>query len=74
MRITIDFDKCYMSGECCYNHPRLFKLGDDGFPVVLMENPQTEQEKLEAEQALEVCPAGAIAIEDDDGGGPSESP
>lgn len=63
MRICIDLVKCYKSGECYYNHPRLFKMGEDGFPALLIELPDAEADRLEARQAQEVCPAGAIEIE-----------
>lgn len=64
MRICIDLVKCYKSGECYYNHPGLFKMGEDGFPVMLIERPDSEKDMVEARQAQEVCPAGAIDIED----------
>lgn len=62
MRVTIDMEKCYKSGECCYNHPRLFQLGDDGFPVILLAEPTTEADVREVHQAIEVCPAMAITL------------
>ena len=50
MKLTIDLDACYCSGECYYNHPSLFKMRDDGFPEIIVAEPATDQEKLEAEQ------------------------
>lgn len=63
MRICIDLDKCYMSGECCYNHPDLFELGEDGYPRIKVAEISDETLILEAEQAVEVCPAGAISVQ-----------
>jgi ferredoxin len=64
MKLEVDLGKCYKSGECCYNHPDLFKVGDEGFPQILVTELTTDPEKLEAEQAVEVCPAQAISIID----------
>ena len=53
-----------MSGECYYNHPELFKMDDDGFPVVLVDEVADETLRQHAEEAAEVCPAVAISLED----------
>lgn len=65
MKIKIDLDKCHMSGECYYNHPKFFKMGSDGHPELLIQAPSSDAEKLEAEQAVEVCPAQAISLHED---------
>ena len=62
MKIKIDKEKCYKSGECYYNHPELFKMGDDGFPLVLIDVLDADSE-IEAREAMEVCPAVAISLE-----------
>jgi ferredoxin len=66
MKVKIDYDKCYKSGECYYNHPELFKMGDEGFPVVLVDAGDELAEELQrhAREAIEVCPAVAISLED----------
>lgn len=53
-----------MSGECYYNHPELFKMDDDGFPVVLVDQVADETLRKHAKEAAEVCPAVAISLED----------
>ncbi len=63
MKLKIDLDACYCSGECYYNHPELFKMDAEGFPEVLVLELTTERHKLEAEQAIEVCPSAAISVE-----------
>ena len=62
MKVTIDLEKCYKSGECYYNHPELFKMGDEGYPVVLVGDIQDEALRQHAEEAIEVCPAVAISL------------
>ena len=64
MKIKIDKEKCLMSGECYYNHPELFKMDDDGAPVVLVDDVADAALRKHAEEAAEVCPAVAISLED----------
>ncbi len=63
MRIVLDRERCISAGECCYNHPDLFRFGEDDIPVVLVPEPVTAAQQLEADQAAEVCPSGAITVE-----------
>ncbi len=65
MRIVIDLDRCFLAGECVYNHPQLFAFDDDNRPVVLVESPDAAALQLGARQAAEVCPSGAIALLDE---------
>ena len=64
MRVKIDKEKCFMSGECYYNHPELFKMDDDGHPVVLVDDVADVALRLHAKEAAEVCPAVAISFQD----------
>jgi len=63
MRISIDLGRCFLAGECVYNHPELFAFDDDDRPVVLVTEPGTPALQLGARQAAEVCPSGAITID-----------
>ena len=60
--LVIDLDKCIRSGECYYNHPDLMKMNDDGTPKLLVSIITTDRQRVEAEQAIEVCPARAISL------------
>lgn len=53
-----------MSGECYYNHPELFAMGDEGESVVKPVEINTDAMRRHALQAAEVCPAGAIVVSD----------
>ncbi len=64
MQAKVDLKKCTKSGECYYNHPSLFKVNDEGFPIVQVEELNTDDLLLEAQQAAEVCPVSAITVED----------
>jgi len=61
MNVSIDHKKCLRSGQCTYLHPDLFREGDDGFPIVLVEQPEGEQREG-AEDAADICPASAIRV------------
>ena len=62
-KLSVDSGKCIKAGECYYNHPELFKVGKDGFPIVLVEDVDAAQRDA-AESAVEGCPAGAISLDD----------
>ena len=63
MKVVIDKERCLMSGECYYNHPEVFRMDDEGYPVVLID--QLEQQALQrVNEAIEVCPAVAISLTD----------
>ena len=64
MRISIDPERCVLSGECVYNHPDLFAFGADGPPDVLVHEPVSAAHRLGARQAAEVCPGRAIAVDE----------
>jgi len=63
MKLSVDRKTCLRSGQCTYLHPKLFKEGEDGYPVVLVEDVPDDL-KQEAEDAADICPSGAIVIEE----------
>jgi len=65
LKVRIDLEKCYLSGECYYNHPELFEMGEAGEPVVKAMDLHTPEMKLHAKQAAEVCPAAAIILQEE---------
>lgn len=67
MKVSIDLDKCYRSGECYYNHPELFAMSDDGDPELRLRDLDAGLDaglERHAREAAEVCPAAAITVED----------
>ena len=64
MRLVVNDKKCRRSGQCAYLHPELFKLAENGSPIVLVEHP-SEELRANAEEAAELCPGGAIAVEEE---------
>jgi ferredoxin len=65
MRLVIDYKKCRKAAQCTYLHPELFKADQAGAPMVLVEHPGEELREA-AEEAVELCPNGAIALTEED--------
>ena len=63
MKVQIDLDKCMLSGECYYNHPELFRMGEGGQPEVLVNELNDAELLRHAREAAQVCPAVAIALD-----------
>lgn len=64
MKLVIDRKACLKSGQCTYAHPDLLREGADGYPEVLV-SPVPGERMAEAEDAVEMCPAGAISLVDE---------
>ena len=62
-RIEIDLEACILAGECIYNHPTLFAWNDADQPVTLVGQLSPDQ-VVAVEQAMSVCPSGAISLAD----------
>jgi ferredoxin len=65
MRLVIDYKKCRKAAQCSYMHPELFEADQTGAPVVLVERPD-EELRAAAEEAVELCPNGAISFMEDE--------
>jgi ferredoxin len=64
MSLIIDYRKCRKAHQCCYLHPELFKADEVGAPVVLVDHPGGELRDA-AEEAVELCPNGAISFREE---------
>ena len=64
MKVRVNREKCYLSGECYYNHPELFRMDEEGYPVILVDEINNDVMERHAREAVEVCPAVAISLED----------
>jgi ferredoxin len=62
MRVTVDLAKCQDHGQCAIAAPLVFTMNDDG---KLEYNPNPDDsERDNVEEAVDVCPAQAILLED----------
>lgn len=61
-RLSVDHARCIKSGECYLAYPHLFREGKEGFPEVLIEHPEGEDDYDAAESAAYACPGRAISF------------
>ena len=63
MKVIVDFDVCASTGACMQTAPEMFEVRSDGYLYLLMEDPGEEfRDKIT--MAADMCPTGAISIED----------
>ncbi len=63
MKLVVDRKACLKSGQCTYLHPELFTEGSDGYPETTVDDVKEEMREA-AEEAIDLCPASAIALEE----------
>ena len=63
MKVNVDFDLCASTGACMQVAPEVFEVRSDGYLYILQEEPAGDAE-AKAREAAELCPTGAISIED----------
>lgn len=62
-KVVVDRAICLKAGQCYYLQPSVFRADGQGWPEIIVERP--EGDELEAaEDAVEICPSGAITVED----------
>jgi ferredoxin len=60
--VTVDPDICQGHGQCVAWFPDLFEMDDDGIAHVV--GPVSGSRRRDAEDAVQNCPARAIAVVD----------
>jgi ferredoxin len=63
MKVSVDFDVCASTGACMQVCPEVFEVRSDGYLYVLQEEPG-EELHAKVRDAADLCPTGAISIED----------
>jgi ferredoxin len=63
MRVVVDYDVCASTGACMQVCPEVFEVRSDGYLYVLQDEPG-EEFRAKVTEAAELCPTGAITIED----------
>jgi ferredoxin len=65
MRLRVDGDRCIGAGQCVRLAPDVFDQDeDDGTVVLLRESVPADREAV-AREAVNACPAQAIAVDSD---------
>jgi len=65
MKITVYPDKCVGVGQCVVAAPTLFSQNDDDGQVIQLKQKPDAAEYRAARAAVRLCPASALAIEED---------
>lgn len=63
-KVVVDRKICLKAGQCYYLQPTIFKADSQGWPDILIEHPEEGDDLEAAEDAAEICPSGAIVVED----------
>jgi ferredoxin len=63
MRVKVDYDVCASTGACMQTCPEVFEVRSDGYLYVLNEEPG-EELWGKVREAAEMCPTGAISLEE----------
>ncbi len=53
-------DQCIACDACCIEAPKFFTMNDNEGRAYVKLQPQTPEEKIDAENALAACPVEAI--------------
>ena len=61
MKVHVDMNLCQSHGECVFEAPDVFELGDDDVLVWKEDVPEERREAVEA--AANACPMMAIRVE-----------
>ncbi|GAA3436864.1 ferredoxin [Kutzneria kofuensis] len=62
MKIVVDQDKCCGAGSCVLLAPDVFDQRDDDGIVVLLDAEPAAELHGAVQEAVNVCPAGAIRV------------
>jgi ferredoxin len=67
MKVVVNFDVCASTGTCTNIAPEIFEIRADGYLYLLNDYDQSLPPELaaKANEAAELCPTGAISIEDE---------
>ena len=63
MKPSVDTNLCIGCGACETNCPEIFRLGDDGFSHVIVEEVDEDLYGC-ARDAMDACPTEAISIKE----------
>lgn len=65
MHISVDTERCVGGGQCVLAAPDVFDQNDDDGTVVLLTARPSAGQVGSVRQAVQLCPALAITLEDD---------
>jgi ferredoxin len=63
LEIIVNFDICDAHGECVFEAPTIFDLGDNDEHVTVLQPVVGDELRKNAQRAMESCPVSAITLE-----------
>ncbi|MFI6337771.1 ferredoxin [Streptomyces sp. NPDC050535] len=63
MKVSVDHERCYGSGDCAHRVPAVFVLAETGYGTVLPGGEDSGADP-EVQEAADWCPSQAIVIAD----------
>lgn len=63
MKMILDYELCEGHGECVVAAPEIFDLDEDGEKAVLLQEEPREELRVQATEAVKVCPIAALRLE-----------
>ncbi|MCK2239889.1 MULTISPECIES: ferredoxin [unclassified Crossiella] len=64
MRVEVDTGRCCGAGMCALTAPAVFDQDEDAGTVLLLTPEPSASEFAAVREAAQLCPAGAITLED----------
>ena len=64
MKINIDKDICFKTGQCFFLHKDLMQEGIDNYPESLISGEIPEDKVEESMKMAQACPSGALSVRD----------
>jgi ferredoxin len=64
VKVSVDRDKCIVSGMCTSIAPEIFHIGDDGLLSILIEDDLSPELAERADNAVLCCPVEALSLGD----------
>lgn len=64
MKVNVDYERCQANGVCIQAAPAVFDMRDDDDQVRLLQEFPDEDFRSEVNQAVQICPTGALSVED----------
>ncbi|MEI6363888.1 MAG: ferredoxin [Actinomycetes bacterium] len=62
-KVKVDYDVCATTGGCTNVCPQVFEIRPDMFLYILQDEPP-ESLRAKVQEAADLCPTGAITLED----------
>jgi len=63
MKVTVDYNRCELHGECVMAAPEVFDIDDDSDVVTVLNPEPGEHLRNSVGDAALMCPVAAIRIE-----------